>query len=447
MEAVVRRLSKAIQFKTLSQPIPDQETAEALLRLREFLETSFPRIHQNLHREIVNGHSLLFTWKGKSPAPAPILLMGHLDVVPVETGSEKNWTHPPFSGRVAEGYIWGRGAMDDKVGVMAILEAVEHLLEVGFKPRRNVYLAFGHDEETGGEQGAAKIAELLKSRRVELDFVLDEGGNITDGIVPGMERPLALIGIAEKGYASLELTLDAPGGHSSMPPAQTAIGMLGSMLHKLETTPFPTRLSQATRAFFEYIAPEMKWAARIAMANLWLFEPLVRQKLEASPITAALIRTTQAATIFKAGIQENVLPTRARAVMNFRILTGDSIASVIQRVTHVLGDTRVKIALVGSQAEPSRVSDVASQEFQWLAHAAKASAPDIIVAPFLLVAATDSRHFATISKNIYRYLPITLRAEDTRRYHGIDERLAVKDYQRCVRFYLELLRKIAGEVS
>jgi carboxypeptidase PM20D1 len=444
MEALVQRLSQAIQFRTLSQPLPEGENAEALLEMREFLSNAFPRVHRRLQREIVNGYSLLYTWTGKEPDLAPILLMAHMDVVPIEPGSSKDWTHPPFAGRVADGYIWGRGAMDDKGSVMAILEAVEHLLGQDFRPRRTVYLAFGHDEETGGLQGAARIAELLKSRSVAPEFVLDEGGNITEGIIPGIHRPVALIGVAEKGYASLEFKLETPGGHSSMPPARSAIGILSGVVSKLENTPFPTRLSQPMRSFFEFTGAEMSWPARIAIANLWLFDPLVRNQLAASSLTASLIRTTQAVTIFHAGIQDNVLPARAQAVVNFRILTGDTIASVVKRVRQIIGDSGVRIAPLGAQVEPSPVADVESNGFQSVAFAIRATAPGVIVAPFLLVATTDSRYFAALTKNIFRFLPISLKASDVQRYHGINERIAVADYERSVRFYLRLLLKAAG---
>jgi carboxypeptidase PM20D1 len=444
MEPVVHRLSKAIQFQTVSQPIPDGENAAALLKLREFLNTAFPRVHGHLHREIVNGYSLLYTWAGKDPGLAPILLMAHMDVVPVETDSEKSWTHPPFAGSIADGYIWGRGAMDDKGSLMAILEAVEHMLAQDFQPRRTVYLAFGHDEETGGAQGAAKIAGLLKSRSVTPEFILDEGGNITEGIIPGIDRPVALIGVAEKGYASLEFKVETTGGHSSMPPARSAIGILGGVLYKLENTPFPTRISLPMRSFFEFTGPEMNWPSRIAIANLWLFDPLVRKKLAESSLTASLIRTTQAVTVFHAGIQDNVLPTQARAVVNFRILPGDTIAGTKERVSQLIGALGVEVTPLGPQVEPSPVADVQSNGFQSVAFAIRATAPGVIVAPFLLVATTDSRYFAALTKNIFRFLPISLKASDVQRYHGINERIAVADYERAVRFYLQLLRKAAG---
>ncbi|MGH7855106.1 MAG: M20/M25/M40 family metallo-hydrolase, partial [Candidatus Binatia bacterium] len=238
--ALLDRLSRAIQFRTISSHDPALMPGEEFQRFRDFLNEAFPQIGKQLHKETVGGHSLLYTWKGQDSGAKPILLMAHMDVVPA---ADQNWRHRPFSGALAGGYVWGRGAMDDKASVMAILEAVEHLLTNGFVPKRPIYLAFGHDEEVGGHGGAAKIAELLRSRGVELEFVLDEGMNILNGIVPGIFAPVALIGIAEKGYLSLSLTAETSGGHSSIPPAETAIGIVTRALRKIEAEPFPSRLS------------------------------------------------------------------------------------------------------------------------------------------------------------------------------------------------------------
>jgi carboxypeptidase PM20D1 len=434
----IERLSKAIQFRTISRE-QSMDSFEEFLRFHKFLEESFPETHKALQKEIVGDFSLLFTWKGQNEQLKPILLMGHMDVVPVDPQAEGQWTHPPFSGQVSDGYIWGRGTMDDKVSVIGILEAVEQLLAKRFQPQRTVHLAFGHDEEIGGQHGAAKIAALLASKKVELEYVLDEGGNITQGIIPGVSQPVALIGIAEKGYLSLELTVESAGGHSSMPPHDTAIGILSSAIHRLETTPFSTRLTEPTRKFLEFMGPELPWAQRIAVSNLWLFEPWIKKQLASSPVGAAMIRTTQAPTIFEAGVKENVLPAKARSVVNFRLLPGETIASATNHVRQTIGNSRIKITALPIQADPSPVSDIASEAFRKLHSAIWQTEPSAVVAPALLVAATDSRHYTGLTKNIFRFLPITLSPEDTKRYHGTDERISVRDYERCVRFYAKLL--------
>jgi carboxypeptidase PM20D1 len=320
------------------------------------------------------------------------------------------------------------------------LEAVEDLLSASFQPQRTIYLAFGHDEEIGGANGAGKIAELLRARSVELEFVLDEGMNIVDGVIPGIAAPAALVGIAEKGYLSLDLSVETAGGHSSIPPAETAIGIVSRALQRLDATHFPARLSGPTRRMLEFLGPEMAWAKRLALANLWLFDPLVRKQLAESPLTNAAIRTTLAPTLFNAGINEYVLPTKASAVVNLRILPGDTIAGITERVRTTIDDPRVKIAALPIRVEPSAVSDSDAASFQLIHRTIRQAIPEALVAPALLVAGTDSRHYAGLTKNIYRFLPITLRSDDAKRYHGIDERISLQDYERCVRFYAQLIR-------
>jgi carboxypeptidase PM20D1 len=438
-DSALERLSRAIQFRTVSSRDPAQIPSEEFRRFHEYLGEAFPLVAKHLGKEIVGEHSVLYTWKGRDSSAKPVLLMAHMDVVPA---TEERWRHPPFSGALAEGHVWGRGTMDDKGSVVALLEAVEHLLAGGVSPKRTIYLAFGHDEEVGGYRGAAKIADLLRSRAVELDFVLDEGMNILNGIVPGISAPVALIGIAEKGYLSLQLTAETNAGHSAMPPANTAIGTLSRALQQLEAESFPSRLSGPTRQMFEFLGPEMGWTNRLALANLWLFEPLVRRRLAQSPVTNSVIRTTVAPTVFKAGVAENTLPPSATAVVNLRLLPGDTIAAAVEHVRRAVNDPTVQIAPLAVQVEPSAVSDIRSQGFHLLERTIRQTSPSALVAPALLVAATDSRHYAGLTKNIFRFLPIALGPDDTKRYHGIDERISFEDYERCVRFYAQLIRNI-----
>jgi len=438
--ALVKRLSEAIRFKTLSLQEPAHSHLDEFLQLHAFIDRSFPRLRQSLNKETVGSYSLLYTWPGKDKRLKPLLLMAHMDVVPVESATESSWHQPPFSGRVADGFIWGRGAMDDKAAVLGILEAVEYLLASGFEPSRTLYLAFGHDEEIGGNDGAAKIAGLLQSRGVELEYVLDEGLNIFNGIIAGVSAPVALIGIAEKGYLSVQLTAESLGGHSSAPPAHTAITVMSRALQRLELRPFPTRLSEPTREMFEFLGPEMSWTKRLALANLWLFDPLLRKQLTRSPLTNALVRTTMTPTMINAGVKENVLPTKASAVINLRLAPGETVAGAIAHVRAAIDDPNISVRPLPVQLEPSSVSDIQSTSFASLHRTIRQTAPQALVAPALLVAATDSRHYQALTKNIFRFLPITLGPDDTKRYHGIDERIAIEDYERCVSFYAQLIR-------
>ena len=438
---LAEHLSKAIQFRTVSHGDAAQFDGKEFLRFHQYLEQTFPHVHSTLTREVIGEYSLLYTWKGQAGQMKPILLMGHMDVVPVEPGTEDQWTHPPFGGRITDGYVWGRGTIDDKVSVLGMLEAVEMLLAQGFHPSRTMYLAFGHDEEIGGLRGAAAIARLLHSRGIELESILDEGGAITSGMVPGVSAPVALIGIAEKGYLSIELTVHSPGGHSSMPPKQTAIGILSTAIQNLERNQFPAEITGATGQLFAYLGPEMPLTERMVFANLWLFGWLVERHLVGSPLTNALVRTTTAATMFTSGVKENVLPAQAKAVVNFRILPGESVQSVIDHVRKTIGDPRVTMTpLKKVLSEPSAVSATESSSFENLHRTIRQIFPDVIVAPWLVVGATDSRHYAQSSHNIYRFIPIQMRPEDTRRFHGTNERIAVENYEDCVRFFMQLIR-------
>jgi len=331
-QKVAGRLAQAVRFKTVSSYDDADANGAEFLALHAFLQSSFPQAHALLEREVIGKYALLYRWPGSDASAPPIALMAHQDVVPVAPGTEGDWQQPPFSGALADGFVWGRGAWDDKGELMAIMEAVESLAAAGFKPRQTIYLAFGADEEVGGARGAARIAKLLAERKVRLQFALDEGLIITEGMVPGLAKPSALVGMAEKGYLSLRLAANAQPGHSSMPPAgpgQSAIGMLAAGLTRLENDPMPASLNGLPRDMFETLAPEMSGANRVLLSNLWLFKPLVERELQKSPSTNAMLRTTTALTIFNAGNKDNVLPGRAEAIVNFRLLPGDSSEQVI----------------------------------------------------------------------------------------------------------------------
>ena len=439
------RLAGALQFRTISRDesaSPDGQALIEFARFQEYLRTRFPKLHGRLKREVTNGYSLLYTWRGSDTSIAPILLMAHQDVVPVE--AESSWTYPPFAGRIADGYVWGRGALDDKGNLMAILEAVERLVAEGATPHTTIYLAFGHDEEVGGRNGAARTAALLASRGVRLQYVVDEGGAITTGLVPGISGPVALVGIAEKGYVSLELTVQAEGGHSSMPPPQTAIGILGDAVAELEEQQMPRRISGATAAMLDYIGPEMSFSRRLALGNRWLLSGVIEREFGATPSGNAMLRTTTAPTIIAAGVKDNVLPSMARAVVNFRILPGDSVAGVVAHAKEAIDDPRVTIRVIPESAnEPSPVSPDTSMSFRLMENTLRRIAPGVIVTPWLVVGGTDARHFDKLTSNVYRTGALSLTRADLARIHGTNERVAITDYARNIAFYVTLLRNSA----
>jgi carboxypeptidase PM20D1 len=436
------RLAASLRIPTVSHADPSAFDAGAFRALHAHLEASFPRAHSRLRRETVGTYSLLYTWPGTDPSLRPVLLLAHLDVVPVEPGTEGRWSERPFGGRIAGGFVWGRGAIDNKSAVAGILEAVEMLLGEGFRPARTVHVAYGHDEEVGGTRGAREIAARLKQRGVELEMVLDEGGVIGDGILPGVAVPVALVGTAEKGFVSVELSARAEGGHSSLPPARSAIGILGAAVARLEQNQMAARLDGPARQLFETVAPHFPFPRRVALANLWLTRRLVTRGLGRSPATNAMVRTTTAATVFNAGTKDNVLPSEARAVVNFRILPGDTVAGVLDHVRRTVDDGRVAVRIGGRfLAEPSAISSTESESYRRLERAIRSISPEAVVAPYLVVVVTDARHYAGLSRNVLRFLPVRLAAEDLQRMHGTDERIGIRDYERAVRVYRQLIRE------
>ncbi|MFH2005431.1 MAG: M20 family peptidase [bacterium] len=440
-KAVVARLSTAIRFRTVSHPDPAQVNGEPFEGLIRHLETSFPRVHRALRRERVGEHGLLFTWRGSDPSQRPVLWVAHLDVVPVEAKGSRQWTHPPFGGAVVDGFVWGRGTMDDKAQTLAMLEALEHLLGRGFQPRRTLLLAVGADEEVGGIRGAKRIAALLKRRGVRPIFALDEGLVITRGMVPGVRAPVALIGVAEKGYLTLELTVRGQGGHSSMPPKQTAVGILAAAVTRLEDNPMPARLTGAVRLTFEHVGPEMSFWKRLAFANLWLFGALVEKQLAAKPSTNALLRTTLAPTVIQGSVKENVLAQRARALVNARIHPQDSVAAVLAHARQVIRDPRVRVS-TGPEppSEPTPASRVDSVGYRALARTIRQVFPGTLVAPGLMIAMTDVRHYRSLCDDLYRFQPLRITDADRARFHGVDERVSVKSYLEMINFYVQLAR-------
>ena len=433
---VAEHLSAAIRFRTISRGDGSSPDAEAFGGFHNWLQATYPAVHRAVAHEVVAGHSLLYTWKGSDASLAPALVMAHQDVVPVEAESE--WSQPPFLGRIESGHVWGRGALDDKIGVLGLMEAAERLAASGFAPRRTLYLAFGHDEEAGGT-GATAIAALLAARGVRLESTLDEGQIVARGLVPGVARDVALIGVAEKGYADVELEVAGEGGHSSMPPPQTAIGILAAAVERVEDHPLAFHPESMWR-LLDVVGREMPFTARLAVANRWLFGPILARALARVPSANAGLRTTTAVTIIQGGVKPNVLPARARAVVNFRLMPGDTAAGVVEHVRRVVDDPRVKVRVAGSR-EASRESRSAGAAWDRLRAAVGRAFPDAIVAPALVLGGTDSRHFQDVSDDTYRFLPVVVGPDDLPRVHGKDERIAVAALGPAVSFYIDYLRE------
>lgn len=455
-QSVAERLGLAVQYKTISHPNPEKMDTNAFLGLHRLFRTLYPQVHSQLKQENVNQFSLLYTWEGQNPDLKPIMLISHLDVVPADEDEDSGWTYPPFSGEVAEGYVWGRGALDVKNGVIGIFEAVEYLLKQDFQPERTVYLAFGHDEEIGGLKGATAIAELLKSRDVEVSSLLDEGGSVLSEFLPGLESPVAVIGISEKGYLSLRMTVEVEGGHSSMPPQETAIGILSRAIATLEANPMPAHL-EVVEFLMSYLGSALPFTQRMMYANTWLFGGILKKQLVKSKLLNATIRTTTAPTIIEAGVKDNVLPARAEAVVNFRILPGDDLRSVYEMVLERVHDERVKVTplegdtLGGDSGwNPSPVADTDSAYFLRLSRLIKENFPGVMVSPYLVLGGTDARHYAPVTNNALRFMPVLLNKTELQSMHAVNERLSIENCATLVGFYIAYIQEMAnlpGEID
>jgi carboxypeptidase PM20D1 len=442
-EAVAQHLAAAIRFSTISfSSDPAQIQTAAFEALHDWLAQSYPLLHRSLSQERVGGHSLLYTWQGSDARLEPILLLAHQDVVPADNA--ERWSRPPFEGRIEDGFVWGRGAVDDKASLVAICEAVERLLADGYTPKRTVLLAFGHDEEVGGARGAGEIAKLLASRGVRALLAIDEGSAVVHDLVPGFDRLVALIGISEKGSATLEVVARAEGGHSSTPPRQSASGILAGAIERLEANPLPGGVVGVTRSFFEYLAPELPLWARVPLGNLWLFARPMDWVLSRQPAANAMLRTTTAVTMLSGSPKDNVLPVEAIAGVNFRLLPGDTALGLRERVERIIGDPRVEVRFKYPARESSPVSPIDGPAFALVQRTIGELFVGSITAPFLTVGGTDCRHYEGVTQGLYRFMPFAFGPADLKLPHGIDERVAVASLPGAVRFYARLVENASA---
>jgi len=440
--AAAGRLAAAVRFKTIASVEDADASGAEFSGLQALLQTSFPQAHALLKREVIGKYGLVYTWPGSDPKAGAFGLMAHQDVVPIAPGTEGDWQQPPFSGAVKDGFVWGRGSWDDKGNLMSIMEAVELLAGSGFQPRQTIYLIFGNDEEVGGPRGALQVAKLFKERGVHLDFVLDEGLLITEGLLTGLSKPAALIGVAEKGYLSVQLSAIATPGHSSMPPPQaeqSAIGMMSAALARLEDQQMPLAIRGLSQEMFETLAPEMDGANRVFLSNLWLFRPLIEAQLKKVASTNATLRTTTALTVINAGNADNVLPGRANATVNFRLLPGDTTDSMVAHVNEVVKNSAIKVEKLPGYSEPSKVAATSASGFRLINKTLRQLHPDVIVAPGLMIAATDSRWFDGVADNVYKFSPVRAKDDDLKRFHGTNERISIDNYVELIQFYHQLI--------
>jgi len=443
--AIGERLGAAIRIKTISFGDVRGYDADAYAAFHVFLEETYPAFHAAAERETVNDLTLLYRWPGADAGARPILFLAHQDVVPVATGTDGLWEVEPWSGAIQGGFVWGRGALDDKGSLVALMEAAETLAADGFRPSRDVYFAFGHDEEIGGRDGAAAVAALLKERGVSPEWSLDEGSALATGVLADAARPAAVISVAEKGYVSLQLTASGGSGHSSRPPADLAAERLAEALIALKENPYPMRLDGPGMEMIEAFAPHLPGVQRAAVANRWLAGGLLKSALSKDPTFAAMFRTTQAPTMLRAGTKDNVLPLTASAVVNFRVHPRDTVDGVIARTQAIVGED-IEIAIWRDEfADPSPVSASDGPGYRAVEAAVRAVYGEgVVAAPGMTIGGTDSKHFAGVADATYRFAPYVLGTDDVGRLHGENERVSLDNLYRMVRVYEEILRAEAG---
>lgn len=430
---IFQNLSSAIQYPTISyseEAIPD---STAFLGFHRFLLETFPLTHSKLSLEKINDYSLLYTWQGSDLSKKPIILMSHQDVVPVDEPTIGDWEAGPFEGKITTTDIIGRGTLDDKSTLIGLLEAVEKLLEESYEPSRTIFLAFGHDEEVGGSNGASAIALNLKAKGVHAAMTIDEGGYIAENLVPGLESPVAIINLAEKGFASFRLIVKTSGGHSSAPPRENTIGMLAQAIVDLENNQLPYKLVKPINHQLEYVGAELPFFKKMAFANPWLFKKSILETLNA--------HTSTAPTIISGGVKNNVIPTIAEATINFRILPGETIESVKQHITNTISN-KINVESVGFLTNPSPVSSIDSENFKILEKTIRDMFPNSIVVPGLLGGGTDARYFYEISDDVYRFYPTRIGPNSMKRFHGIDEKISKDNYKEIIEFSYHFIKRV-----
>ncbi|MAN57344.1 MAG: acetylornithine deacetylase [Paracoccus sp.] len=439
MKTSVERFRELLAIPTVSHADEADVDGSAFDAFAAAIERLYPLVHEHLEVEVVAGHSRLYRWKGASAEDA-LVLMAHQDVVPVV---EDEWHTPPFEptivGEGADAAIHARGAIDDKGALVAILEAVESLLADGFTPERDVYLAFGHNEETAGD-GAGAMVDALDERGVRPGLVLDEGGAIVDGVIPGLRVPTAMVGVAERGIMTVLLTAREDGGHASTPPRTPATARLARAIDRLHRNPFPVRLADPVRAMLSTVAPYAPLPLRALFSHLGLTAPLVVRAFGAlGPEMRAIVRTTAVATQLSGAPGENVLATSARAAVNVRLLTGDTVEGVTARMRRVIADPRIELE-VRHASEPSPVSPWRGPAWRRLARAVGDTlGSDVVTTPYLQLGASDSRWFTRISDHVYRFTPFHLTRSERDALHSHNERIRVDVWTRGIGFYRALL--------
>ena len=437
-EAAINNLAASIRFKTISHQDKEKFSPQEFEGFIKWAADTYPEFHSAMQLEMLE-YTLLFKWEGSDNSLAPILLTAHYDVVPVIPGTESIWEEEPFAGVISNNRIWGRGALDDKSGVVGMMEAATYLIQNNFQPTRTVYFSFGHDEEIGGG-GAAQVTEKLKQEGVQLQWSLDEGSFVNRGFFPGVDKLVAPINVAEKGIMNLLIVAKAKGGHSSTPPKKTAVTILADALIKLENEPLPGSLEGLSAVMFDEVSKHMPFGYRFLFANRWLFGGLLDSQMSSTPVINAMIRTTTAPTMLSGSIKSNVLPIEATALINFRLHPRDSIESVTEHVRRVVGSDQVEVRALGGM-EASGVSSWESPGYEIIASSLSKVYGEVVSVPGIMIAASDTRHYSKVADNSFRFNPFSIVPEDMTGFHGTNESIAVDSFIAGIKTYVDIINE------
>ena len=435
-EAAVKALSELIRCKTVSYAEHELEDDAEFEKLIGLLPGLYPNVFKSCSLQRFSDRGLLFKWKGRG-AGKPAVLMAHYDVVPVD---ESGWEKPPFEAIIEDGIMWGRGTLDTKVTFNGILSAAENLIAQGFTPENDIYFAFSGGEEVNG-QGAVNIVNWFIENSIEPELVLDEGGAVVENVFPGVKERCAVIGIAEKGLMNVEFSIASSGGHASAPAPHTPVGRLSMACTKVEAKPFKLRFTKPALEMFDVLGRHSSFAYRLIFANLWCFGWVldIICKKSGGEINA-LLRTTVAFTQMSGSAAPNVIPPRASMVANMRLNPADSVKSCLEYLEKVIDDKDIQLSL-GAHMEPSPISRTDCEGWQRVKKAVSGTWEGALVAPYLMVQCSDSRHYGKLSDRVYRFSAMDLSAEERRSIHGHNERIRLEVIGRAVEFFMRVMKQ------
>lgn len=426
-----------IKQPTISDYNPDHVDQEVFENFKASLINMYPNIEKKCQRLYIEPMGILYKWQG-SQSDAPLVLMSHFDVVPVD---EKYWSYPPFSGEIVNGEVWGRGTIDTKSTLLGIMEAAEYLIKSGFEPNQDIYFAFGGDEEVSGGSAPA-IVDYFKENNIKPSFVLDEGGAVVNDVFPGVKKFAALIGVTEKGYMDVLIKGKSSGGHASAPPVNSLNLKIASAVMKVETKLMKSHFTPTVLKMFDNLGRHSTFIYRLIFSNMWLFKgPLKLLFTAKGGQMNALIRTTMAVTKLEGSKAFNVLPAESSMGINCRILTTDSAKTCLDHIKAVVSEEEFEFNIVEVR-EASPTTNIESEGYKKIEELVNNLYPDAIVSPYLMTGGTDSRHFTDICDTVLRFAPYRLDSHALSLIHSNNERIAITSVMDVVQFYIQLMRQL-----